>query len=169
MNPRLNAVAKAKQAYVLAKTSMEAELRQQLKDKLSNLQTQLDLAIRYAVDSGESKADILRHLGTKSYNTLYESLERTASVAGEVSDDPYADMFTMMGSDTVVVSYVQHGPNKYSGEASFNIKRLENGGYLFLSLDPLWNEDYTVRNDVVAALDGKTDGFYYEELVEWLS
>jgi len=26
-----------------------------------------------------------------------------------------------------------------------------------------------VRNDVVAVLDGVKDGFYYEELCEWIS
>lgn len=167
-NVRLDAVTKAKQAYVVAKATLEARLREQMREELANIQTQMDIAIRYAIDSGESKADVLRALGTKDYGTLNSSLARTNAVNEIVPDDPYAHIFTMMGDDTVVVSYDGHGPNKYSGEASFNIKKLDNGGYLFLSLDPLWNEDYTVRNDVVAVLDGKTDGFYYEELVQWL-
>jgi hypothetical protein len=37
-----------------------------------------------------------------------------------------------------------------------------------LALDPLWSDDYKTRNDVVAAVDGKTDGFYYEELMDWV-
>lgn len=168
-NVRLDAVAKAKQAYVLAKASLEHRLREQLREEIRNLQTQIDISVRYAYDSGESKADIMTALGTKDYHTINACLERTSNVANDLIADPYAEIFTMIGSDTVVVSYDQHGPNGYSGEASFNIKKLDNGGYLFLSLDPLWSEDYTVRNDVVAALDGKTDGFYYEELVEWVS
>jgi hypothetical protein len=33
---------------------------------------------------------------------------------------------------------------------------------------PLWNEDFTVRNDVVAALDNRQDGYYYEEALAWV-
>lgn len=168
-NVRLDAVMKAKQAYTMARTSLENRLREQLQAELNNLQTQIDIAVRYAYDSGESKADILRALGTKDYHTVNGCLERTSGVTEIVGADPLDSVYTMMDSETLVVSYDKHGPNKYSGEASFNIKKLDNGGYLFLSLDPLWSEDYTVRNDVVAALDGKTDGFYYEELVQWLT
>ena len=168
-NARLDAVSKAKQAYVLAKTTLEQRLREQMREELSNIQTQLDIAIRYAYDAGETKKDILRALGTSSYSTVYESLERTGSVAEVVGENPLDSTYAMMGSDVVVVSYDKHGPKQYSGEASFTIKKLDDGSYLFLSLDPLWSEDYRTRNDVVAVLDGVKDGFYYEELCEWIS
>jgi len=167
-NARLSAVTKAKQAYVSAKTTLEQRLREQMYEELSSIQTQIDIAIRYAYDSGEKKRDILRALGTSNYNTINESLERTSAVAEFVGDDPYAEVFTMMGGDVVVVNYDNHGPKGYSGEASFTIKKLDDGSYLFLSLDPLWSDDYRVRNDVVAVLDGVKDGFYYEELNEWI-
>ena len=170
MSARLDAVAKAKKAYVLAKGSFEYELRQKMKKELLNLQTQIDIAVRYAVDAGESKADILRYLGTKSYNTLYESLERTAGVSEAVGVDPLDSVYTLE-DDVLYVTYDSHGPNEYSGKATFNVKKIDTGGYLFFARDdsPLWSEDYTVRNDVVAALDGKNDGFYYDEVCEWLN
>jgi len=166
---RLSAVNKAKQAYVMAKTNLEQKLREQMREELSNLQTQIDIAVRYAYDSGESKRDIGRALGTSNYNTINESLGRTSGVTEVTGDDPYNEIFTMMDSDTVVVSYDRHGPSQYSGEASFTVKKLDDGSYLFLSLDPLWSDDYRTRNDVVAVLDGVKDGFYYEELCEWIS
>ena len=166
---RLSAVNKAKQAYVMAKTNLEQKLREQMREELSNLQTQIDIAVRYAYDSGESKRDIGRALGTSNYNTINESLERTSGVTEVTGDDPYNEIFTMMDSETVVVSYDRHGPSNYSGEASFTVKKLDDGSYLFLSLDPLWSDDYRTRNDVVAVLDGVKDGFYYEELCEWIS
>jgi hypothetical protein len=165
---RLSAVNKAKQAYVMAKTTLEQRLREQMRQELSNLQTQIDLAVRYAYDSGESKADILRSLGTKHYGTLNDSLDRTQRVAEIVGVNPLDSIYTMMDSETLVVSYDKHGPSGYSGEASFTVKKLDDGSYLFLSLDPLWSDDYRTRNDVVAVLDGVKDGFYYEELCEWL-
>jgi hypothetical protein len=48
------------------------------------------------------------------------------------------------------------------------VKKLDDGSYLFFSLESLWSEDYKTRNDVVAALDGKSDGFYYEEMLSWV-
>lgn len=168
-NARLDSVARAKEAYVVAKASLERRLREQMKDELANLQTQIDIAVRFAYESGEKKAEIMRALGTKDYHTINASLERTQGVQEIVGIDPLDSVYTLMGEDTVVVSYVQHGPNKYTGEASFNIKRLDNGTLLFLSLDPLFNEDYTVRNEAVMALDQKSDGYYYYELCEWLA
>ena len=168
-NMRLSAVAKARQNYLISKTTLEQRLKEQMREELSNLQTQIDIAVRYAYDSGESKADILRAMGTKFYGAVNDSLERTSGVAEVVGDDPYNEIFTMMDSETVVVSYDRHGPSNYSGEASFTVKKLDDGSYLFLSLDPLWSDDYRTRNDVVAVLDGVKDGFYYEELCEWIS
>jgi len=169
MNKRLDAVTKAKQAYVISKASFEARLRDKLKDELSNLQTQIDIAVRYAYDTEESKANILRALGTKDYKTLNDSLARTGTVSEIVGRDPLDSVYSMLGEDVVFVTYDNHGPSDYSGRASFNVKKLDDRSYLFLSLDKLWSDDYTVRNDVVAVLDGVKDGFYYEELSTWIT
>lgn len=167
VSARLDAVSKAKRAYVMAKTTLEARLREQMRSELANLQTQIDIAIRYAVDSGESKADVLRALGTKDYNTLKSSLERTHGVAEIVGADPLANVYSL-DRDVLEVRYVNHGTQKYNGEAFFSVKRLDDGKILLLSSTPLWSDDYTVRNDAVMALDGKSDGEYYEEVVAWI-
>lgn len=169
---KLDAVSKAKQAYVLARTTLEARLREQMRLELANLQTQIDIAVRYAVDAGESKASVMRALGTKDYNTVKASLDRTQSVAEIIGDDPLGNVYFVDGNDDAErlhVHYVNHGTLSYTGDAVFRIKRLDNGKLLFLAETPLWNDDYTIRNDVVVALDGKTDGEYYEEVVAWLS
>lgn len=171
LSQKLDAVSKAKQAYVLARTTLEQRLRDEMRSELANLQTQIDIAVRYAVDAGESKAAILRALGTKDYNTVKASLERTAGVAEVVGADPLADVYFVMHTpegDRLDVNYVNHGPDKFNGQASFDIKTLEDGKILLLAQDSLWNENYTVRNDAVAVLDGKLDGYYYEEAVAWL-
>ena len=153
----------------MAKTTLEQRLREQMKSELANIQTQMDIAVRMAFDAGESKADIMRAMGTTNYHTINDSLERTNSVTEIVGENPLDSVYSMMGSDVVVVNYENHGPKFYSGEESFTVKKLDDGSYLFLSLDPLWSDDYRVRNDVVAVLDGVRDGFYYEELSEWIS
>lgn len=168
VSARLDAVSKAKQAYMLARTTLEARLREQMRKELANLQTQVDIAVRYAVDAGESKASILRALGTKDYNTLNASLERTQGVAEVVGADPLGNVYTL-DDDVLKVRYVNHGTQQYNGEASFDIKRLDDGKILLLSRDSLWSEDYTVRNDAVMALDGRSDGEYYDEVIKWIS
>lgn len=167
MNARLDAVSKAKAAYVLAKTTLEARLREQLREELVNTQTQIDLAVRYAYNAGESKAEILRALGTKDYHTLNACLERTELVEEVVGDNPFDSIFTKV-DDTLHVSYRNEGPKSYTGDAVFNVRNLTGGEYLLAAHTPLWNEDYTVRNDVVVALDGVTDGYYYGQAKQWL-
>lgn len=171
LSKNLDAVSKARQAFVVARTTLEARLREQMREELTNLQTQVDIAVRYAFDAGESKASIMRAMGTKDYNTMNGSLERTQGVAQIIGADPLADTYFVVHTplyERLDVNYVNHGPDKFNGQASFEIKTLDDGRILLLSENALWNDDYTVRNDAVAVLDGKTDGFYYEEVIEWL-
>ena len=169
MNARLDAVSKAKQAYVIAKTTLEQRLREQIREELANLQTQIDLAVRFAYDSGENKANILRSLGTKDYHTLNASLERTQAVSEVVGQDPLDTVYTF---DSIIgeftATYSNHGPDRISGQAVFDFRILQDGTKWFMSRDSLWSDDFAVRNDVVAALDNKQDGYYYEEAVNWI-
>jgi hypothetical protein len=168
LSAKLDAVAKAKKAYVLARTTLEQRLREQMREELTNLQTQVDIAVRYAYDTGESKASILRAMGTKDYGTLNASLERTRGVTEVVGDDPFGNVYEWVEQNVLRVTYVGHGVERYNGVATFDVKRLDDGKILLLGREPLWNDDYTVRNDAIALLDGKTDGFYYEEVIEWM-
>ena len=168
VSARLDAVTKAKTAYVTAKATLEARLREQLREELANLQTQIDIAVRYAVDSGETKANVLRALGTKDYGTLNASLERTSKVAEIVGDDPLQDVYSYdPGGRTLSVHYVNHGPSGYTGDAVFDV-RFVDSGLIFFSQTPLYSDDFSVRNDAVVALDGKTDGHYYDEANTWV-
>ena len=169
LSKNLDAVSKARQAFVVARTTLEARLREQMREELTNLQTQVDIAVRYAFDAGESKAAIMRAMGTKDYNTMNSSLERTQGVAQIVGADPLAEVYQFDMVGVLWVNYVNHGPDKLNGKASFDVKVLDDGKILLLAIDAkLLNSDYTVRNDAVAVLDGKTDGFYYEEVIQWL-
>lgn len=167
LSARLDAVAKARQAYVVARSTLEQRLREQMRVELTNLQTQVDIAVRYAFDAGESKASIMRAMGTKDYNTMNASLERTQGVAEVVGADPLANVYQLVDGK-LHVDYADHGADKFNGEAVFEIKNLDSGVIMLLGDRPLWNQDYTVRNDAIAALDGKTDGHYYEEASAWV-
>lgn len=167
-NAYLDAVTKSKTAYVTAKTTLEARLREKMQEDLANMQTQIDLAVRFAYNAGESKASIMRALGTKDFHTVAASLSRTEGAHEIVGDDPLASVYSLE-DDVLNVTYVNHGPSEVTGSASFDIKVLSDGSTMFATRDSLWNEDYTVKNNAVAVLDGKFDGYYYEEAKLWLT
>ena len=169
MNADLDAVMQAKQRYVIAKTTLEQRLRDELNKQLDLIKAQVDVAIRYAHDSGANKDEILRALGTKDYRTVYDSLERTQGVERVEGIDPLDSLYTYDPNEsTLIVKYDNHGPLDVTGVAGFTIKKMDDGTVWFMAQDRLWSDDYTVRNDVVAALDGKQDGFYYDEAMAWL-
>lgn len=165
----LDAITKARSAYVLARATLEAKLREQLKHELSNLQTQVDLTVRYASNAGASKADMLRAMGIKDYGTLNASLERTQAVEEVVGEDPLDRVYTYDSiTGEFTANYRNHGPDGLTGQATFDYRILQDRTKWFMSRDSLWSEDYTVRNDAVAALDNKQDGYYYQEAVSWI-
>ena len=167
---KLDAVTKAKGAYALAKSTLEARLREQLREELRRLSSQMDIAIRYAYDDGHRKSDILRALGTKDFYTLKHSLERTQGVVEEQGVDPLDSVYSLdQLTSSLLVRYHNHGPMQITGEAVFDVKKLDDGTTWFMSGTPMWSDDYTVRNEAVAALDGKQDGYYYEEAKGWVS
>lgn len=169
MSQQLDAVSKAKQAYVIAKTTLEQRLRDQMRKELSNLQTQIDLAVRFAFEAGESKAEIMRSLGTKDYHTLNASLERTEGVQEVKGVNPLDQCYSFdLQTGEFNVTYEDHGPLQITGSATFDYKILDDGTKWFMARTPLWNEDFTVRNDVVAALDNRQSGEYYDEALYWV-
>jgi hypothetical protein len=106
-------------------------------------------------------------MGTRDWKTLQACLDRTDAVTQIVGQDPLDKAYTII-DDTLVATYSNHGPLDITGMGTFAIKKMGDGTTWFMAVDPLWNADYSVRNDVVAALDGKQDGYYYEEAMGWL-
>jgi hypothetical protein len=156
MSARLDAVFRAKQAYVMARATLEHRLRDQLTQELGNLKAQVDMAVRFAYEAGETKANILRSLGTKDYNTVTESLLRTNAVVIVEGENPLDRVYEFDAEAlTLSVTYVNHGPNSITNVAFFDVKKMDDGTTWFMSRNPLWNDTYTVRNEAVAALDGE--------------
>ena len=166
----LDAVTKARSELVLAKATLEARLREELEEQLHNMQSRLDLTVRYAHDAGHSKAQILQAMGAKYYGIVNECLERTEGVEEIVGTDPLDSVYELDESrGSLTVKYDNHGPTGITGEAIFEIKYMHDGTTLLFAHTPLWNEDYTKKNDVVAVLSNINEGYYYEEAVAWLT
>jgi len=125
--------------------------------------------VRYAFDNGASKSSILRAMGTKDFYTVQKCLDRTDAVNKIEAGDTLRTMYAMDdATGQMWVRYDNHGPLQITGDAVFDVRVLDDKTTWFMSASPLWNDDYSVRNDVVAALDGKQDGYYYEEAKAWL-
>lgn len=169
IDAKLDAITKARSAYVLARATLEAKLRDQLRAELMNLQTQIDIAVRYAHDAGASKASILRAMGIKDYGTVKASLARTEGVSEVLGQDPL-DRIYSYNEETgeFVANYNLHGPQSITGSARFTFTVMQDGTKWFMPIDPLYNSDYSVRNDVVFAIGNRQDGHYYEEALHWV-
>jgi len=167
MSVRLDAVAKAKAAYVAARLGLEHELREKMRTDLANLSTQIDIAVRFASEAGESKAAILRALGTKDYGTINASLQRTQGVTEVVGFNELDNVYSMDGH-VLTVRYVEHGSKKISGTATFNVSWFDSNRIFLQGNEALWNDTFTIRNDVIANLDGVHSGEYYDEVKVWL-
>lgn len=166
----LDAVTRSKGAYALAKSTLEARLRDELREELRKLNSQLDISIRYAYDDGHSKAEILRALGTKDFYTLKNSLERTENVVEIKGVSPLDSVYSFDAiNQLLTVNYAVHGPNEITGGAVFKHKKMEDGSRWLFSETPLYSEDYALRNKVVGVLDQKQDGYYYDEAMEWIN
>ena len=166
----LDAVTKARTELVLARATLEARLRDELESQLSNMQSRLDLTVRYAYDAGHSKAQILQAMGAKYYGIVNESLERTEGTEEIVGSDPLDSVYELdEARGALTVRYNNHGPAEITGEAIFEVKYMHDGTILFFAHTPLWNEDYTKKNEVVAVLSNINEGYYYEEAIAWMT
>ena len=77
MSETLDEVTRAKLDYKERRANLEAQAREKLEEDLSWVRNNLDRAVRNAVDAGESKAAVMRALGTKNFETIKFLLERT--------------------------------------------------------------------------------------------
>lgn len=166
----LDAVTKARSDLVLGRATLEQRLREQMERELNNLQARLDVAVRFAYEQGHSKGEITRAMGAKYYGIVNDSLERTDGISEAVGIDPLDSVYEFdVESGVLSVNYVDHGPNHITGSAEFQFKILDDGSKWLFSKTPLWSEDYRTKNEVVASLDNRQDGYYYEEALQWLT
>jgi hypothetical protein len=77
MSKELDKVTTAKMEYKKRREDLEALAREKLDEDLFWVRSNLNQAVRNAVNAGESKAAVMRALGTKNFDTIKFLLERT--------------------------------------------------------------------------------------------
>lgn len=66
-------------AYTIAKATIEAELKNELTERLSSFKSERDIALRLADQAGVPRTQLGKAIGTTNYRTVQEVLEVTES------------------------------------------------------------------------------------------
>ncbi len=67
-------------AYVLAKATLEAELKRQLVDQLATIKRKRDVALRLAAEAGVPRTQLGKTIGTSNYKTVQDILAETEDI-----------------------------------------------------------------------------------------
>jgi len=81
----LDALAEKHTAYMIAKATIEAQLKQELAERLSSYKQERDMALRLACEAGVPRTQLGKAIGTSNYATVQEILALT-EVAEHVSN-----------------------------------------------------------------------------------
>lgn len=73
----MDALSEKHRAYQIAKLTIEAELKQELTERLSSYKSERDIALRLAEEAGVPRTQLGRAIGTSNYRTVQEILSET--------------------------------------------------------------------------------------------
>lgn len=158
---KLGDVTAAQETYRAAKERLERELRDQLKEQLTLIRDEVDLAIRRAVVAGVQKARIVKATGFVGWTAINEALARTEGMELLTEADS-SDRFRLDEDDYLVV-------DEYGKTVVFEyLYRTETNDYMFFTNESVWNEEMTERNRLVEELDSTESGKLWEDANEWM-
>ncbi len=152
----LDALIEKHRSYVIAKATIEAELKQELAERLSVHRDERDMALRLACEAGVPRTQLGKAIGTSNYKTVQDILAATQSK--ETSFQDGSSEWNLIKLSDVLWSLTVHnvGPQRsLSGTVEV---ALTDGGISFVSgeawIVPLvYREGYA--DDIIAAM--KTD------------
>ena len=138
------------------RSQVDEDLRRLRIERLAAEQQAIDHLVFKAAAEGASLGAIKRAYGTKDHRTIsdlvrdhsaeIEALKKAAVDA--VSNPPeWLSVFDPTGFNVTLGEHM----------ASFAASTMEDGLFLYTTANPLWNEDFTIKNEAVALLDGKTE------------
>lgn len=125
---------------------------------------ELDLAVREAFDDGNLKEWIKRAYDTRDFNTIQKILDRTPSTRAVIEEAEVQAAYSLDDEGYLIVNYVDHGPENANGTGRFEVIDLGADEDPLLSNCDLGNDE----GDAVRFLDGRDEGYYYEEAIAWL-
>lgn len=156
-------VSKTKAEVAAEKAGLKAHFNNLRKEAEKDLDRRLDLTVREAADGGCIIAWIKPAYGTQDFSTIKRILERTPSLKSLQEEAAINGAYSLRkdgDTEFLVVTYHNHGPDKLTGSAVFEVVDLDGV--------PMFVATGTEGNEVSRALDGALDGLYYNEASEWL-
>ena len=149
----LEELAERRLAFKSYREGVEEELRKLRIEKLAAEQASIEHIIVRAMAEGATLGQIKRAYGTKDHRTIANivaarAMEIKALANARREEKAKTDWFKL-SDDLVLVE-------REDGAARFTWAEVDDK-IMFTTEEPLWNEDFTVRNEAVALLDGKTE------------
>lgn len=152
----LEELAERRLAFKSYREGVEEELRKLRIEKLAAEQASIEHIIVKAMAEGATLGQIKRAYGTKDHRTIANivtarAAEIEALQNAKREEKAATDWFSfgLPGDDRVTVV-------RDVDVAVYNWSEVD-GKIMFTTEEPLWNEDFTIRNEAVALLDGKTE------------
>jgi hypothetical protein len=119
----LDALAEKHLAYTIAKATIEAQLKQELAERLSSYKTERDMALRLACEAGVPRTQLGKAIGTSNYATVQEILALTL-VPEHVSSSGNGKWFLIRISDNRwSLSIKDLGLQSLSGTAEVDLSK----------------------------------------------
>lgn len=76
----LDTLGEKHRAYLIARLTIEAELKTELAERLSSFKNERDTALRLAAEAGVPRTQLGKTIGTSNYRTVQEILSATEDV-----------------------------------------------------------------------------------------
>lgn len=151
----LEELAERRAAFAAHRAKVDEELRRKRVELLAAEQAAIEGIVVRAMAEGATLGQVKKAYNTKDHRTIATIVAARAHEIDAVrkqKDEAKAkdDWFTFE-DDTVLVVLDGHGTARYTWT------EIE-GELMFTTDEPLWNDDFTIKNEAVALLDGKTEG-----------
>lgn len=147
----LSVLADKQSEMNLAKATIEAELREELNNRLYSYRVERDRAARVAYEVGASKASIGRHLGTKNYASVSQILESAGIAPQTDKAHPEWSVERVAPGKALIRSYGL-GDAKMSGSATIvldedgeNFSTIDGDAFIEIQLYKLGFKDQVIR------------------------
>ena len=151
----LEELAERRLAFKSYREGVEEELRKLRIEKLAAEQASIEHIIVKAMAEGATLGQIKRAYGTKDHRTIANIVTARAAeieaLQNAKREEKAATDWFQIGSLTGLI-LVKSGKH----QAYYSWAEVD-GKIMFTTEEPLWNEDFTVRNEAVGLLDGKTE------------
>lgn len=109
-------------AYTIAKATIEAELKQELIDRLSSFKYERDIALYLAGEAGVPRTKLGKAIGTTNYRTVQDILADANKAMPQTVQDSTKYSVTQNPDGSLLLRLFNVGPGSISGVANINIK-----------------------------------------------